>query len=46
MALAEATKVIDLTDDIATSGDGLYEDEYEEGRHVYKGANPNNYVSI
>ena len=42
----ETTKVIDLTDDITTSGDGLYEDEYEEDRYVYKGKNPNNYVSF
>ena len=46
IAIAEATKVIDLTDDITTSGDGLYEDEYEEDRYVYKGKNPNNYVSF
>ena len=30
--------------DIVTSGDGLYEDEYEEGKYTYKGNNPNNYV--
>ena len=28
------------------SGDGLYEDEYEEGRYVYRGANPNNYIEF
>ncbi len=27
-----------------TSGDGLYKDVYEEGRCVYKGTNPNNYM--
>ena len=32
--------------DIVTSGDGLYEDEYEEGKYTYKGANPNNYVTF
>ena len=32
--------------DIVTSGDGLYEDEYEEGKFTYKGANPNNYVTF
>ena len=32
--------------DIVTSGDGLYEDEYEDGRYFYKGANPNNYVTF
>ncbi|MCI9110795.1 MAG: hypothetical protein HFH47_03155, partial [Bacilli bacterium] len=29
-----------------TTGDGLYVDEYEEGRYVYKGANPNNYITF
>ena len=32
--------------DIVTSGDGLYEDEYEYGRYFYKGGNPNNYVTF
>ncbi len=32
--------------DIVSSGDGLYEDEYEEGKYTYKGANPNNYVTF
>ena len=27
-----------------TSGDGIYKDEYESGRCVYRGANPNNYI--
>ena len=27
-----------------TSGDGLYKDIYEEGRCIYKGTNPNNYI--
>ena len=27
-----------------TEGDGLYEDEYEEGRYVYKGTDPDNYI--
>ncbi len=31
---------------IVTTGDGLYKDEYEEGRYFYKGANPNNYISF
>ena len=30
--------------EVVESGDGLYEDEYEEGRYVYRGANPNNYI--
>ena len=32
--------------DIVTSGDGLYKDEYEDGKYTYKGANPNNYVTF
>ena len=37
---------VDITDNVVTSGDGLYEDEYEAGRYVYKGANPNNYITF
>ena len=37
--------ILDDTD-IVTSGDGLYEDEYEDGRYFYKGANPNNYITF
>ena len=29
-----------------TSGDGLYADEYEDGKYTYKGVNPNNYVTF
>lgn len=29
-----------------TTGDGLYADNYEEGRYVYKGANPANYITF
>ena len=32
--------------DIMKYGDGLYKDEYENGRYIYKGANPNNYISF
>ena len=35
---------LDITDDVVTSGDGLYEDQYEAGRYVYRGSNPNNYI--
>ncbi len=31
---------------IVTTGDGLYKDEYEEGRYFYKGGNPNNYITF
>lgn len=37
---------IDITEAVVTDGDGLYKDEYEEGRYVYKGSNPDNYISI
>ena len=33
-------------DKVVTSGDGLYEDEYEEGKYTYKGQNPNNYITF
>ena len=29
-----------------TSGDGLYKDSYEEGRYVFKGQTPNNYITF
>ena len=29
-----------------TEGDGLYKDEYENGRYFYKGVNPNNYITF
>ena len=32
--------------DVVTSGDGLYEDTYEEGRYFYKGKNVNNYITF
>ena len=32
--------------EIVSSGDGLYEDTYESGRYVYKGANPDNYIEF
>lgn len=32
--------------EIVSSGDGLYEDEYETGKYTYKGANPNNYITF
>ena len=30
--------------ELVTTGDGLYEDEYESGRLIYRGQNPNNYI--
>ena len=29
-----------------TSGNGIYRDLYESGRYIYKGANPNNYITF
>ena len=36
----------DLKSLTVSSGNGLYVDKYEEGRYVYKGANPNNYITF
>ena len=40
----EKSANVDITNNIVTEGDGLYEDEYEEGRYIYKGTDPNNYI--
>ena len=40
----QTVEYVNITDNIVTSGDGLYEDEYEEGRYVYRGSNPDNYI--
>lgn len=32
--------------ELVESGDGLYADEYTEGRYVYRGSNPNNYITF
>ena len=37
-------KAKDITDNIVTEGDGLYKDSYEEGRYIYRGQKPNNYI--
>ena len=42
----EATLVGGQEVDIINSGNGLYEDEYESGRYVYRGANPSNYIEF
>ena len=34
------------TVELVTSGDGLYEDQYETGRYIYRGSNPNNYIQF
>ena len=35
-----------ITLPLASEGDGLYADEYESGKYIYKGANPNNYITF
>ena len=35
----------DLIDDVVTSGDGLYKDEYED-RYFFRGKNVNNYITF
>ena len=35
---------IDITDEVVSSGDGLYVDQYEDERYVYRGSEPNNYI--
>ena len=38
--------ISDLIKTVVTTGDGLYSDTTETGRYVYKGANPNNYITL
>ncbi len=35
-----------LKENVVTTGDGLYADTTEEGRYIYRGANPNNYITL
>jgi len=35
-----------LTENVVTEGDGLYEDPTEAGRYVYRGTNPDNYITF
>ena len=35
-----------LKENVVDTGDGLYKDIYEEGRYVYKGTNPDNYITF
>lgn len=41
---ASALTVGDVNIPVVNSGDGLYRDEYNEGRYVYRGGAPNNYI--
>ena len=38
--------VNDLIKNVVTVGDGLYKDEYENGRYFYRGTNPDNYITF
>ena len=40
------TSIICSDDNTVTSGDGLYKDNYNNGRCVYKGKDPNNYITF
>ncbi len=42
----EVSESIKLTDNVVTSGDGLYKDPYEDNVYTYRGASPNNYVTF
>ncbi len=44
--LEEETTINELKTKVTTSGDGLYKDTTETGRYIYRGANPNNYISF
>jgi len=35
-----------LIENVVTEGDGLYEDSTEAGRYVYRGTNPDNYITF
>ncbi len=39
-------KINDLIKTVVTSGDGLYVDDTETGRYIYKGKTPNNYIKL
>ena len=44
--MSVSKKRIDITDNVVTTGDGLYEDQYETGRYIYRGSEPNNYIQF
>jgi len=37
---------IELKNNLVTSGDGLYKDTTEDDKYIFKGANPNNYITF
>jgi len=46
MLNGKETAASQLTKKLVTQNDGLYKDTYEEGRFVFKGANPDNYLKF
>ena len=40
----ETTLIGDQEVDIVSGGNGLYKDEYESGRYIYRGQDPDNYI--
>ena len=44
--VCSAFGVSKLKEKVITSGDGLYVDNYEVGRYVYRGSKPDNYIKL
>ena len=42
----ETTLIGDQEVDIVSGGNGLYKDEYESGRYIYRGQDPDNYITF
>ena len=42
----ECNKTAYSTPQVVTSGDGLYQSQTDEGRLIYRGTNPNNYITL
>ena len=41
-----SSDVVENLGGTTNSGDGIYKDLYEKGRYIYKGGNPNNYITF
>ena len=44
--IKQQTAAEKLKKELVTEGDGLCEDTYEEGRYIYRGGTPNNYITF
>jgi len=44
--LEKPFKINELKSKVTTSGDGLYKDTYENDRYIYRGTNPDNYITF